>query len=160
MPRGRKPKPTYLRLLEGNPQNRPINKNEPRPKRYQPEAPAILTADAKIEWERIVEEVYNLGLLTIVDVQGLAAYCQSYGRWIVAERCLAKMAALDQQVEGLMIKGTQGQPVANPLVYIAAKAARDMMSYAAEFGFTPAARTRIAIAQAANPESKFAGLLR
>src|SRR6516162_9393534 len=37
--RGRRPTPTYLRLLQGNPQHRPINKNEPRP----PTAEAGLT---------------------------------------------------------------------------------------------------------------------
>ena len=32
MPAGRKPKPTRLKLIDGNPGKRAINKNEPAPK--------------------------------------------------------------------------------------------------------------------------------
>ncbi|HZK10243.1 MAG TPA: phage terminase small subunit P27 family, partial [Clostridia bacterium] len=34
--RGRKPKPTALKVLEGNPGKRPLNKNEPQPERKAP----------------------------------------------------------------------------------------------------------------------------
>lgn len=36
--RGRKPKPTALKVLEGNPGKRPLNKNEPNLKRKRPDA--------------------------------------------------------------------------------------------------------------------------
>ena len=159
MARGRKPKPTHLRLLEGNKENRPLNLNEPKPIPIRPVAPKGLSPEAREEWDRIADETYNLGLLTTLDVQVLAAYCQSYGRWIVAERKIAMMAALDPQTNGLLIKTVGGHPIPNPLIYIAANAARDMVRYAAEFGFTPAARTRIAVESATRADSKFAGLL-
>ncbi len=160
MPRGRKPKPTYLKLLQGNPGCRPINQNEPQPSRPQPTPPEHLSADARVEWDRMVEEVYNLGLLTVVDVMGFAAYCQAYGRWVVAERMLARVAALDPQSNGLLIRSANGNPIPNPLIWVASNALRDMVRYAAEFGFTPAARTRIAVAaQSPESSSKFAGLL-
>lgn len=159
MPRGRKPKPTFLKVLQGNPGCRPLNKYEPKPSAYEvPPPPDVLTADARIEWERVAEEAYNLNLLKIVDVQVLASYCQSYGRWVVAERMLARIAALDPQSNGLLIKAANGTAIPNPLLYIAAGAMRDMVRYAAEFGFTPAARTRIAVEQTTKRESKFAGL--
>ncbi|MEQ8198694.1 MAG: phage terminase small subunit P27 family, partial [Clostridiaceae bacterium] len=31
--RGRKPKPTAIKVLEGNPGKRPLNKNEPKPEK-------------------------------------------------------------------------------------------------------------------------------
>jgi P27 family predicted phage terminase small subunit len=159
MPRGRKPKPTYLRVLQGNRENRPLNKYEPKPPEYSPlEPPEILTAEARAEWQRVAEETYNLGLLTIVDVQVLAAYCQSYGRWVMAERMLAKIATLDPQSNGLLIKNANGNAMVNPLVFVSINAARDMVRYAAEFGFTPAARTRIAVEQSGKESSKFSGL--
>lgn len=37
--RGRKPKPTELKLLEGNPAKRPLNKNEPNPEKKAPRCP-------------------------------------------------------------------------------------------------------------------------
>jgi P27 family predicted phage terminase small subunit len=158
--RGRKPKPAYLKLLQGNPGGRAV-KDELKPTKsvQLPDPPEILTTDAREEWLRIVEEAYNLGLLTVVDTQSLAAYCQAYGRWIVAERALAKLAAIDPNTGGLMIKSKNSQPMANPLLWIAANAARDMVRYASEFGFTPASRTRIAAGHPPHIDSKFGGLL-
>ena len=40
--RGRKPKPTAMKELEGNPGKRPLNPNEPRPERKAPRCPAWL----------------------------------------------------------------------------------------------------------------------
>jgi len=50
-----------------------------------------------------------------------------------------------------LIKTSNGNAIQNPLVGTANKAAADMMRYAAEFGMTPSARTRIAAE--APPES-------
>jgi P27 family predicted phage terminase small subunit len=56
------------------------------------------------------------------------------------------MAEKDQLTGGLMIKTSNGNAIQNPLVGTANKAAADMMRYAAEFGMTPSARSRIAAA--------------
>ena len=47
----------------------------------------------------------------------------------------------------------------NPLVLTARQAAGDMVRFAAEFGFSPAARSRISNIDGEDPESKFSGLL-
>ena len=44
--RGRKPKPTALKVLEGNPGKRPLNENEPKPERKAPECPSWLEPEA------------------------------------------------------------------------------------------------------------------
>jgi phage terminase small subunit len=49
-----------------------------------PEAPEFLKGYARAEWDRIVEELYRLGLLTIADIQPIAAYCATYDRWRTA----------------------------------------------------------------------------
>jgi len=48
--RGRKPKPTQLKLLEGNRGHRPINGAEPKPPGAQPTCPTHLSPTAKAEW--------------------------------------------------------------------------------------------------------------
>jgi P27 family predicted phage terminase small subunit len=88
-------------------------------------------------------ELHGLGLLTGVDRAALAAYAQAYGRWAAAERALAKMAAADTVTGGLLIKTTNGNAIQNPLVGISNKASAAMVRYAAEFGMTPSARSRI-----------------
>ena len=95
----------------------------------------------------------------MVDIAPLAAYCQSYGRWVDAERKLASIWSSNPDA-ALLVKGSLGNPIPNPLIKIARNAAGDMLRYAAEFGMTPAARARIAggIATQLAP-SKFSGLL-
>lgn len=141
--RGRKPKPTHLKLVTGNPGRRPINRREPRPAAGLPTAPAELAADAKTEWRRVARALHRAGLLTAIDRAALAAYCQTYARWRQAERALGEMAARDPLTAGLLIKTQNGNAIQNPLVGVANKAAAAMVRYAAEFGMTPSARSRI-----------------
>jgi P27 family predicted phage terminase small subunit len=159
MVRGRKPVPTHLRVLRGNPGQRRLHPEiEPDIAADIPEPPEFLMPVAKDEWRRIVVELHRLGLLTLVDERPFAAYCQAYGRWVAAEKLIARMAADEPLTGGLMIENTRGTAITNPLVVIAKHAASDMVKYAAEFGFTPSARARVAAgAEAARP--KFAGLI-
>src|SRR4029077_15892039 len=152
---GRRPKPTHLKLVTGNPGKRPLNKNKPQPERNLPSPPPELYPEAKAEWNRIAKELHNLGLLTGLDRAALAAYCQSYGRWIIAERAIAKMAKADPLTHGL-IKPTVGGGVPNALVRAASHAMADMVRYAGEFGMTPSARSRLSTAAGADKTNPFA----
>jgi P27 family predicted phage terminase small subunit len=155
------PVPTKLKLIRGNPGKRAI-RPEPEPivPLELPEPPDFLNEEAIAEWSRIGEELRRLRLLTVADTKPLAAYCVSYSRWAAAERALKMMAERDPVTKGLMVKGSLGNPVQNPLVKVASNAARDMVRYAAEFGLTPVARARIAAGPGPDqPPSKFAGLL-
>jgi len=141
--RGRKPTPTHLKLVKGNPGKRPINEREPVPTSELPSVPEHLDDLAKVEWGRVSEELYRMGILSGVDRAALAVYCQAYARWERAERAIAKIAERDAGTGGLMIRTTNGNMVQNPLVGTANKAMSDMVRYAAEFGMTPSARSRI-----------------
>jgi P27 family predicted phage terminase small subunit len=96
-------------------------------------------------------------MLTTFDVTTLAAYCQSWGRWVDAERKLAQIRAVNPDA-ALMVKGSLSNMVPNPLIKIARLAALDMVRYATEFGFTPAARSKIVLNGAKEP-GKFHDLL-
>lgn len=158
--RGRKPRPTALKLIDGNPGKRRMNEDEPRPEPGDmPEPPEHLSDEALEEWERMAGVLHNLGLLYDVDRAALAAYCQVYGRWVQAEKALAVDAKNDPSRHGLVSKTSNGNLVQNPLVGTANKAAQDLMKYAAEFGMTPSARTRLSVNPGDKKKSKFAGLL-
>ena len=152
--------PTHLRLLRGNPGKRPI-RPEPEPPIPQtlPEPPPFLSEDARNEWWRVVPELRALGLLTALDLMPLAAYCNAYGRWVVAERLLAAMADKDATTKGLLLKGSAGSAMANPLIKIARCAAADMVHFAGEFGMTPRARSYLSAAGRTSGPGKFDGLL-
>jgi P27 family predicted phage terminase small subunit len=141
--RGRRPRPTHLKLVTGNPGKRRLNSAEPRPAGGLPQPPAELTADAKTEWQRVAKRLHALGLLTTVDRAPLAAYCQAWGRWRQAERALAEMAKLDPVTGALMIKTKEGNAIQNPVLGVANRAMADMVRYAAEFGMTPSSRSRM-----------------
>jgi len=91
MTRGRKPKPTHLKLIEGNPGKRPIRTGPERSATTMPEPPDLLNADARTEWERVAHGLHALRLLENVDRAALAAYCTAYARWVQAERAIAEM---------------------------------------------------------------------
>ena len=54
---GRKPKPTAIKELEGNPGKRKLNKKEPKPDKEMPVCPEWLLPEAKAEWERLCEKL-------------------------------------------------------------------------------------------------------
>ncbi len=146
MMRGRKPKPTYLKMVTGNPGRRPLNQNEIQPPRRKlvPKPPAHLLPEAKAEWKRLAPALSLLGILSDLDHSPFAAYCQSYARWIQAERMLSGLAEQDASGrDALLVKTRAGGVTVNPAVWIARNAANDMVRYAAEFGFTPSSRTRV-----------------
>lgn len=157
---GPRPTPTRLKIIRGNPGKQRIRAEpEPAVPPQVPEAPTFLDGYAREEWDRVADELYRLGLLTVVDTRPLAAYCSAYDRWRTAEETLAAIAANDSVLHGLVVKTAEGNMRRNPLVQIASDAAAAMVRYAAEFGLTPAARSRISVAGSKEPESKFGPLL-
>lgn len=142
-PRGKKPKPTHLKLVTGTFRKDRSSKNEPMPALAIPPVPCELSDDAKLEWGRTSIDLYKLGLLTSLDRAAFAAYCDSWGILIRTRRLLAKMG--EGGADGLLIKTAQGNLIQNPLIGIANKAKRDMVRYAAELGMTPSARARISV---------------
>ena len=141
--RGPKTKPTQLKVLSGTARKHRINAHEPQPEVARPAPPDHLTPAAITEWERVIEETVSLGIMTNLDRGALAAYCQAYGRWVAAETALARMAEKDAITEGLILRTKAGNAIQNPLVGSANKAMADVVRYAAEFGLTPSARSRV-----------------
>ena len=70
--RGRKPKPTAIKVLEGNPGKRALNEMEPQPEKKAPKCPVWLDKEAKKEWKRISKQLEDLGILTEVDMAAFA----------------------------------------------------------------------------------------
>jgi P27 family predicted phage terminase small subunit len=142
--RGPAPKPTILKLIEGNKGKRKLNRLEPKPDPTMPKCPKHLDKVAKKEWRVIALELSRLGLLTLVDRAALAAYCQTYSRWVSAENMIKSMAEKDPEYQGLMTAGERGF-VTNPLVKISRDCLGQMKVFLCEFGLTPSSRTRLEV---------------
>lgn len=133
--RGRRPTPTRLKMLTGNPGKRPLNADEPRPEAAIPECPAELGEVARQEWGRLVAQLEPLRMITHLDRAALASYCAAYALWAEATQAI--------QTYGAMVKSPTGYPIQSPYVSIANRQTEIMMRIASEFGFTPASRSRI-----------------
>lgn len=134
--RGRKPTPTHIKAITGNPGKRALNADEPIPVPAVPECPQELGAVARGEWDRLAGELSKLRLLTALDRAALATYCGAYELWAEATAAI--------QTYGSMIKSPQGFPMQSPYIAVANRQAELMLRVASEFGFTPASRSRIA----------------
>jgi P27 family predicted phage terminase small subunit len=137
--RGRRPKPTRMKALTGNPGKRPLNTHEPRPIPVVPDCPPELGPAAQREWTRLVGELSSLNMITKLDRAALATYCGAYALWAEATEAIQKF--------GAMVKSPSGYPMQSPYISIANRQAEIMMRIASEFGFTPASRSRISIPQ-------------
>lgn len=145
--RGRKPKPSHMKIVTGNPGRRPLNPDEPKPESSVPTCPTHLSSEARTEWRRICKELESLELLTEIDRTALAAYCQAYGRWAQAEKGIKKAGLLVKTGQKTDSQGnkTGGNVIQSPLVGIANTAMEIMRKYLVEFGMTPSSRSRISV---------------
>lgn len=151
MTRGRKPKPTNLKILYGNQGKRALNEDEPTPDVEIPEVPPHLDEEAREEWSRIALELHTLRVLARVDRAALAAYCQAWSRWVKAEGIIAKT--------GEVLKSADtGNFYRNPWLDVANRAMKQMHEFLVEFGMTPSSRSRIKV-QPAKETTKWEGLL-
>ena len=155
--KGRKPKPTKIKILEGNRGKRPLPENEPRPQPVAPECPDWLCEEAKEEWNRVAPPLERLGLLTEIDMTALVGYCEAWADYKKAKKFIQKHG------EVYPIKTNEGevkylQQV--PQVAIANRAMKLVQSLCAEFGMTPSARGRMSIKGADNNDDEMENLLR
>lgn len=130
--RGPAPKPTRIKLLQGNPDRRPLNLAEPRPRPMVPPCPPWLDLEGKREWKRITRELDRVGLLTVVDRAALAGYCQAWSRWRDAEMALSKL--------GMVVETASGYLQPRPEVAIARQSLTMVHKFCREFGLTPSSR--------------------
>lgn len=133
---GSKPKPSALRLLEGNRSHRPLNEHEPKARVRLPSPPKELSDPAKREWRRTGRLLREMGVITEIDAAAFAAYCASYARWLECQEMLAKSSVL--------VKGNMGL-IVNPLLRVARDAQDQFTRALVEFGMSPSSRTRIQV---------------
>jgi P27 family predicted phage terminase small subunit len=132
--RGRKATPTHLRLIKGNPQHRPYNTLEPKPREDLSGAPDWLSAEQLAGWQYALKHAPQ-GLLKQLDRAVLTV-------WVVAESSHREAATAVARF-GLLLRAQSGEFYPSPYVGIMNKQALIMLKAAGELGFTPAARPRI-----------------
>jgi P27 family predicted phage terminase small subunit len=139
--RGRKPDPTPLKLLKGNPGKRPISLNTFAPESVIPRCPAHLKGEARREWTRVTAELHKYNMIAEIDGRRLSHLCTVWARYVYAEMMIRK--AEEKGGSGLFVKTPNGYPVQSPWLTVSNKAIEQYGVICAEFGMTPAARVRV-----------------
>ena len=150
--RGPAPKPTALKVLQGNPGKRALPKGEPRPAAGKvPTAPRWLAEEAKREWRRLAGRLWRVGLLTEVDGIGLGMLCEAFAQYCEAKRMVEE--------EGMLARSDKGNLYQHPAVGLMTSARGDVFRWAREFGMTPSSRSRIDLGVDEGEEENIADML-
>jgi P27 family predicted phage terminase small subunit len=102
-----------------------------------PDMPDWLDEDAVCEWNRLLPELADRGMLTVFDMAAFAMYCQCWSQ--------IKDATIRLRMDGMVVKGSTGQDRVNPLAQHIKELYVQLRAYATEFGFTPSSRARVDI---------------
>ena len=135
--RGRKPKPTKLKELNGNAGKRALNKNEPKFDQITNiEPPEQLESLAVEMWQRVVTPVGAQDPLTHWGFEKVVAVFTAYGPWRPAQDKINNYGVVVPHPEtGVLQK--------NPAVTVMNETARQLVTFGSLLGLDPASRTRL-----------------
>ena len=133
---GRKAKPTALKLIDGNPGNRPINEHEPAPvKIYAPPPPEGFDDLQTAKWLEVTNKLARIRVLTELDLDALEIYCRE---WVNMHLAISDIA-----VRGKLMTTPGGGVMWNPNWSQYKHSQSVCRSIMSEFGMTPSTRTTL-----------------
>lgn len=150
MPAGRPRIPAAQKRLRGNPGKRkiipdtaaPMKGEHPAPKPGEiatlpiPPPPQHLSRLAKQTWREYAPELVLSGLLRHLDSMSFEQFCETRARWMRAMKFIGKKKNGETYEKDGVIR-------LRPEAKIASDCAKQLRSYANDFGLTPAARTKV-----------------
>ena len=137
--RGPAPKPTAVKMKQGNPGRRPPPEREPQPARGKPNCPGRLPSGAKRIFRELVRHLDGqMEILTRCE-PALPMLALALHRWWEAE------AAIEEHgmVMTLYTKGGDEYYQQRPEVSIAKSYFEQALKIADRYGLTPSARSRV-----------------
>jgi P27 family predicted phage terminase small subunit len=132
----RRPIPTALKIIRGNPGKRKLNQHEPKPVGDLAGPPEHFDAEMADVWNYAITNAPP-GLLKKIDSAILETWCTAH--------VLHRRAAREVSKFGMLMKApVTGLPIQSPFLPVVNKQALIMMRACDHLGFSPASRTRIA----------------
>lgn len=154
MSTGRRPKPTLVKIANGNPGKRALPKNEPCPSTDIPKtAPKSWSANARAEYARIKKALDDLGAATGPDLEGIRFYCEAAADHAAACEALDQADKSGGRFYVVMTKDGGEMWRSHPALAAKADAEKRCKSWLVEHGLTPSARTRVAVTKKDEPDS-------
>lgn len=99
--------------------------------------PATLPEVVHAVWRAIIDDLGGANHMRESYLPAVTAYCEAV--YIHAE------ASANIHEFGILVKGANGTPMANPLIRVQKDAAATMLRYAETLGLTPAGRIRLGL---------------
>ena len=144
--RGRKPAPKAIKEVKGERKSR-INQHEPAPlPAASLDPPAGLDEIGRAKWSELLPRLIETRVWSETDREALTTLCQAVSRHAEAQKQLA--------TRGYWTKDANGIHRAAPWLTVAQKETALILRILAEFGFTPASRTRVKTSAASQDEAK------
>jgi P27 family predicted phage terminase small subunit len=147
--RGRRPKPTAIKRLEGNPGKRRLNESEPAPDAADVRVPkGKLPPEGRALWRALAPQLADLGVLKTTDLPALEVLCLHYAlvrrAWKILdeEGPTVENSRLVDDADpgaGVVVLTVKKHPAAS----VFRENAMAFKGFATEFGLTPSSRVRI-----------------
>lgn len=155
---GRRPAPTALTVLRGNPSKKRLNQQEPVPPKGEVTKPAGLSAAAGAVWDELAPVCLAMRTLTVADQRAFSTMCELQATF---------QAAASQKDGRALVFGVKQdredgpiEVVIDAVLRLERETAAALRPYYELFGLTPVARARIVVpASEERPSSKWAGAL-
>lgn len=150
--RGRKPKPVAIKKAAGNPGRRKLNEDQPQfPAITNIAAPEWIEGTAREMWDRVAPDLCRQGVLSMVDLHNLEAFCEAYSLWRLATDEIKKRGPVTTSFDGSEKK--------SPYATIVNECLRNMATFGALLGLDPGSRQRLTGNTKQKPKNQFSGLL-
>lgn len=154
---GRRPQPTALKVIRGNPGKRKLNTSEPKPPSGAVVKPAYLSKMAGVVWDEEAPIAIAMGTLTPADRSAFAKLCEleATSRHASQQKDAPEWAmfTLSEDYNSALKVGTHAA------VKVERETATALRPYYEKFGMEPSGRGRIAVQKSQEPASKWAGIL-
>lgn len=152
MSRGRKPAPPELKVVKGETRPSRLRPDHAPPVKGAPQPPDWLNREAREEFDRYVEKLGQLGVLSATD-DGVIA---------MAAMRRVEIKELTERIEeqGYSYVSDGGLVKRNPDVAMRSEAMKHLQSLEASMGLTPSDRGRVSSTKSKKEDNPFANLKR
>jgi P27 family predicted phage terminase small subunit len=141
-----RPVPTALKLIQGNPGKRAINKSEPKKVAANLRVPGHLDTIAKTQWKKLAGVLDDLGVISQTDLSALEQCVETYARIRRLRIEIKKLGGTAYESIKIDHKGEATGEIlwkAYPQVAQLERAETNHKVYLTELGLTPSSRSKI-----------------
>ena len=148
---GRHPTPTNLKIIRGNPGQRPLNSAEPQAPPADLTPPAVLSDLGLEVWNEMAPLLVRMGVFTQADRFLLTRYC------LLQEQFANVVKHVREHGMTQLTQTGYSQITAEGSLFKTLPS--ELLKIEQQFGMTPAARTSIKVSNASSPENPLAAFI-